>query len=498
MSQIMTRFLSKRKPVLDASSRPPASQSTSTQVQSQAADAEDSLFVTPSTSFSSIVIDDDDDGPTAASVSSTPSSCPPTPSVSSARSRSGRAVFAIDFNNIWVLNKKCSGVHLRPPHCRTVTREVSWIWQHGVELSCDQYEKLFVCKICHLSKAYSRGVYIASSTNGAACHLTAAHGLEALASSKRSSPPQGYCNKCGNREDQSIDALIYRQVVVDWVIVHNLSFEMAVARDTLNLLGLSAYLRNALPTSATTLSTYVHESFNLRRPRISEAILLAKCKINLTFDGWKGPNHNNYVGIVAHFLDEDYERVNIVIGLPRIIGTKTGANEAKVICPVLEQHRITADNIGATTSDNAGDNSSAVAAIARILGLPEEWSTEARLRCIAHIAGLVIKALLFGIKESKINRDLEHSGADEAFEVWKQLGPVGKLHNICTWMNRNDERRQVFRDCQSGKNGVDDLPVLNLIQDGGIRWHSTHDMMERGKSKIAMSWHKFTHTNYSN
>lgn len=244
MSQIMTRFLSKRKPVLDASSRPPASQSTSTQVQSQAADAEDSLFVTPSTSFSSIVIDDDDDGPTAASVSSTPSSCPPTPSVSSARSRSGRAVFATDFNNIWVLNKKCSGVHLRPPHCRTVTREVSWIWQHGVELSCDQYEKLFVCKICHLSKAYSRGVYIASSTNGAACHLTAAHGLEALASSKRSSPPQGYCNKCGNREDQSIDALIYRQVVVDWVIVHNLSFEMAVARDTLNLLGLSAYLRN--------------------------------------------------------------------------------------------------------------------------------------------------------------------------------------------------------------------------------------------------------------
>lgn len=119
-------------------------------------------------------------------------------------------------------------------------------------------------------------------------------------------------------------------------------------------------------------------------------------------------------------------------------------------------------------------------AIGQRLGMPSHWATEARLRCIAHITNLVVKSLLFGTKEAKITRDLEHSGADEAFDVWKELGPVGRLYNICTYINRNDESRQAFRDCQSVNQMEVDLPVLNLIQDGGIRWHSTHDMIERG------------------
>jgi hypothetical protein len=122
-----------------------------------------------------------------------------------------------------------------------------------------------------------------------------------------------------------------------------------------------------------------------------------------------------------------------------------------------------------------------VKVLQQLLGRPVKWGLESRLRCFADIANRVITALLFGTKEAKITKALEHSGADEQFIVWNELDPLGKLHNICVYINCNDERRGVFRRCQVAEQGVVELAILNLIQDGGIRWHSTYDMIERGK-----------------
>jgi hypothetical protein len=72
-----------------------------------------------------------------------------------------------------------------------------------------------------------------------------------------------------------------------------------------------------------------------------------------------------------------------------------------------------------------------VKVLQQLLGRPVKWGLESRLRCFADIANRVITALLFGTKEAKITKALEHSGADEQFIVWNELGPVGKLHNIC-------------------------------------------------------------------
>lgn len=475
-SQRITRFLKDRRPVIYGNAS--ASQSSSSQPQD---DDSSSLFVTPNASFTAdeSPAPSPAQAPVAVMVAEAASPQPSTPTREVTPSRGVK--FDINFAEIWVQHKRCTNARLKPPNRRASTREASWVWQHGAQLQCDQHPTLFVCKICHLARKYSYGVYVASSTHGAANHLQKDHHIDAPESSKRHSQAPPHCPTCGNQQDQTIDALVYRQLVVDWVIAHNLSFEVGVASDTRLLIGQNPFIRDTLPSSSTTLSTYVLDSYKAREAVVLEAILTAKSKINLTFDGWKAPNHVNYVGIVAHFLDEEYAHQNVLIGLPRIIGSKTGENEAAVIVPVLDRCCINSANLGVTTSDNAADNTAAMVGIARRLGMPLEWAEEARLRCIAHITNLVVKSLLFGTKESKINRELEHSGADEAFEVWKQLGPIGKLHNICTYINRNDERRQAFRECQTGKDDVEDIPVLNLIQDGGIRWHSTNDMIERGR-----------------
>lgn len=105
MSQMITRFLKDRRPVLDDSNPPPTSQAFATQTASQIADAEESLFVTPNNSFS---------GDIASSAPSIPTvggdSRPTTPKQPSGASSQStpyiRATFAINFEEVWVNHKQ--------------------------------------------------------------------------------------------------------------------------------------------------------------------------------------------------------------------------------------------------------------------------------------------------------------------------------------------------------------------------------------------------------
>jgi hypothetical protein len=97
-----------------------------------------------------------------------------------------------------------------------------------------------------------------------------------------------------------------------------------------------------------------------------------------------------------------------------------------------------------------------------------------RLRCLGHIINLVVKALLpKGV--SKVERELAGASSEEAFKIWNKQGPIGKLHNICVYVNTNSTRQTVFKGCQGGE-----FQVYRLLVDGGIRWNSTEAMISRG------------------
>jgi len=71
-----------------------------------------------------------------------------------------------------------------------------------------------------------------------------------------------------------------------------------------------------------------------------------------------------------------------------------------------------------------------------------------RLRCLGYIINLVIKALLFGKSVSKLERKLAGALYNNAFKIWNSIGPIGKLHNICIYINYNLTRIIIFRECQ--------------------------------------------------
>lgn len=128
--------------------------------------------------------------------------------------------------------------------------------------------------------------------------------------------------------------------------------------------------------------------------------------------------------------------------------------------------------------DNAGDNDALVEALASIL--PDFNPRWQRLRCIGHIINLIVKAFLFGKGVSRMQKDLAGASDDNAFQIWGKMGPIGKAHNICVYINRNDQRREAFRSCITGAYGEEDqLFNLQLIVDRGIRWNAVYAMIKR-------------------
>ncbi|KJZ68238.1 hypothetical protein HIM_12372 [Hirsutella minnesotensis 3608] len=59
-------------------------------------------------------------------------------------------------------------------------------------------------------------------------------------------------------------------------------------------------------------------------------------------------------------------------------------------------------------------------------------------------------------------------------------GVAGKLHNLVSYINRNDARREVLRArTRVTKTSDGKLFVGVLLKDGGIRWNATYYMIER-------------------
>lgn len=91
---------------------------------------------------------------------------------------------------------------------------------------------------------------------------------------------------------------------------------------------------------------------------------------------------------------------------------------------------------------------------------------------------MIVEDLLYGDNEqSNHSKNLAAAGDEEQYDVWLLLGLIGRVHNICIYINRSPEHREVFEALLQGMLGVKNWLVL--LVNGGIRWHSTYDMIQR-------------------
>jgi hypothetical protein len=105
-----------------------------------------------------------------------------------------------------------------------------------------------------------------------------------------------------------------------------------------------------------------------------------------------------------------------------------------------------------------------------------------RIRCAGHIINLIVKATIYGHNVSTFEASLAKAAPMEQFELYKEFGVVGKLHNFVNAVCGSHKCRELFLSVQKQAQLEDSLfnyTTLNLVQDGGVRWHSVYLMILR-------------------
>jgi len=119
-----------------------------------------------------------------------------------------------------------------------------------------------------------------------------------------------------------------------------------------------------LPTSPTTVSSWVIRQFQDRKGDMAQQIQSARSKIHISCDLWTSPNSLAILGIIAHFINENGKLQHCTLALKDIIGDHGGENLAKAMMEVLEEWGFVS-KLGFFTMDNATNNDVMMRALQR-------------------------------------------------------------------------------------------------------------------------------------
>ncbi|KAG7425000.1 hypothetical protein Forpi1262_v014159 [Fusarium oxysporum f. sp. raphani] len=237
----------------------PAPSFSSTPSSSRSADQFTELIIQPSIESS-------------AKKSTTPSTGPlSSPSSVRAPRPLADGAFPIRWGALQYNNKRLSDAHYYMKHKRTTGKtKKSWIWDHGANIESEN-EQYWLCRRCHETGSDCSTIFKYNGNSAIAYHLKHKHGI-----SEDGEVPQHI--RVSNPWDRSKKANSfgplrtpiagegYRQQYLDWVVAHDVSFRSATAGDTCDLLSYGRpELERLLPTSATTLSSWIMAAFETRR-----------------------------------------------------------------------------------------------------------------------------------------------------------------------------------------------------------------------------------------
>ena len=147
------------------------------------------------------------------------------------------------------------------------------------------------------------------------------------------------------------------------------------------------------------------------------------------------------LGIVAHFIDKGGKLQSVLLGLPRLRGSHSAENVATALASVIQKYQFN-HKLGSLMADNASNNNELYDYLSQSLSVAKKE----RLRCVGHIINLVVKALIYGKGVSKLERSMIGASEHVKFDLMRQRGSVGKVHNIVKYIMRSTRRREDFAE----------------------------------------------------
>jgi hypothetical protein len=210
--------------------------------------------------------------------------------------------------------------------------------------------------------------------------------------------------------------------------LHNWNYDLAVARTELCRLiarldlplgfgdtdAFEDYIVRAhnprfVKSSRRTTTRDLDKLFNERRDMIKKCVN-ASSYVALTSDIWSGNTKEDYISVVAHYVNADWELQKKIIGLRLIEVKHSGENVSSSIASVIDEFGLI-DKTFSITLDNASSNAKAIETLtpmfAGYLGsdpAPNDDDPNKRTynlvhqRCACHIINLIVKSGLKRIK----------------------------------------------------------------------------------------------------
>ena len=387
---------------------------------------------------------------------------------------------------------------------RKRVRTTDATWEHArkpqgsePERSGPKKDLVFYCKYC-INPSYS--TYVSTTFRH---HLLKAHSIEVESSvtnpvkKARTSLLKDAFAKAGQintvklqlHEEEVLRNALNRkaaiEALVQLVTVRNLPYNCSQWPELHALLMAVNYTaEDLINLSHGSIQKLVSNSFFIHKDILRKKLQSSSSHLHLSADVWSSANHKAFLGTCVQFVEEDTKETRQALlalsELPGLDGPGShgGAEQWKLLQQTLEDYGVW-QKIGYITGDNHGANDVLCRAVSRYLGekgIP--WRAKhRRIRCHGHVINLVVQAFLFMDSKEAVEEvckeieELDQASYDmEMIEAWKknkslgwrQMGPLGKVHNIAIHIRANDYRYNQFKK-RAGR-------VLAL--DNDTRWNS--------------------------
>lgn len=241
-------------------------------------------------------------------------------------------------------------------------------------------------------------------------------------------------------------------MTVKCIVDNNLPFKLVESKSFRNMI--EAHNPHAKVMSNKKVKEIVINLENaMRNAAIEKMKGLSVC---LTLDHWTSKAHQNYTGMTAHFIDDDWKLHNLSLGIFLHEGGSTANDlEKSFISLCLDKVKLNGIKIFACTTDTTANMNS--------FGMKLERMGVAHVYCTDHVLQLTCK--------------LCYTEAEETFGM-PYATSVQKARAVVTFFHKSTQATEKLKNKQKALDSFKGVPK-GVIDDVVTRWWSTYDMISR-------------------
>jgi hypothetical protein len=234
--------------------------------------------------------------------------------------------------------------------------------------------------------------------------------------------------------------------------------------------------------SRSTVKRRLDEKFDIQRQQLKEELAMTCKSIALSLDIWTSKNQLPILGVIGHWLTEDFSYTERVLEFIELQGIHSGENLASAIQTMLSQLDLQ-EKLITITGDNAGNNEVMASELFHTLKETafdkdkiQFQGLDSYIRCLAHVLNLIVKDILRALKSGTTKEAFAICDSLQEGEPIPAQSALAKLRILALWINRSPQRRQKWKEVCKYMN----LSGKYIQYDVETRWNSTYRMLDDG------------------